>query len=43
MPRPSQLCAQRRATQTDAVFTDAVAAIREGSEELGVLLARAHT
>jgi glyoxylase-like metal-dependent hydrolase (beta-lactamase superfamily II)/8-oxo-dGTP pyrophosphatase MutT (NUDIX family) len=31
---------QRRATQTDAALTEAIAAIRESFEELGVLLAR---
>jgi glyoxylase-like metal-dependent hydrolase (beta-lactamase superfamily II)/8-oxo-dGTP pyrophosphatase MutT (NUDIX family) len=32
--------AQRRATQTDAALTEAIAAIRESFEELGLLLAR---
>jgi recombination protein RecT len=32
--------AQRRATQDDEALTEAVAAIRESFEELGVLLAR---
>ena len=32
--------AQRRANQTDAALTEAIAAIRESFEELGVLLAR---
>jgi glyoxylase-like metal-dependent hydrolase (beta-lactamase superfamily II)/8-oxo-dGTP pyrophosphatase MutT (NUDIX family) len=32
--------AQRRATQSDAALTEAIAAIRESFEELGVLLAR---
>jgi len=41
MPRPGQLCAQHRATQTDTTLTEAIAAIRESSEELVALLARA--